>query len=41
MAHWGMRMGDAEFGLRAYRNGIISISNPEACRIHLNQNKVD
>ena len=31
----GMRMGDAEFGLRAYRNGIISISNPEAHRIHL------
>ena len=31
----GMRMGDAEFGLRAYRNGIISISNPEAFRIHL------
>ncbi len=31
----GMRMGDAEFGLRAYNNGIISISNPEACRIHL------
>ena len=31
----GMRMGDAEFGLRAYRNGIISISNPEAYRIHL------
>jgi len=31
----GMRMGDAEFGLRAYRNGIISISNPEAYRLHL------
>ncbi len=31
----GMRMGDAEFGLRAYNNGIISISNPEAYRIHL------
>ncbi len=31
----GMRMGDAEFGLRAYRNGITSISNPEAFRIHL------
>ena len=31
----GMRMGDAEFGLRAYRNGIISISNPEAYRMHL------
>ena len=34
----GMRMGDAEFGLRAYRNGIISISNPEAYRIHLKSN---
>ena len=35
----GMRMGDAEFGLRAYRNGIISISNPEAYRIHLKSNQ--
>ena len=35
----GMRMGDAEFGLRAYRNGIISISNPEAYRIHLKSKK--
>ena len=35
----GMRMGDAEFGLRAYRNGIISISNPEAYRIHLKSNE--
>ena len=31
----GMRMGDAEFGLRAYKNGIIQISNPEAFRVHL------
>ena len=31
-------MGDAEFGLRAYRNGIISISNPEAYRMHLKSN---
>ena len=30
-----MRMGDAEFGLRAYKKGIISISNPEAQRLHL------
>ena len=35
----GMRMGDAEFGLRAYRNGIVSISNPEAYRIHLKSKK--
>lgn len=31
----GMRMGDGEFGLRAYINNIIAISNPEAKRIHL------
>jgi len=31
----GMRMGDAEFGLRAYQTGFLSISNPEARRIHL------
>ena len=31
----GMRMGDAEFGLRAYSKSIISISNPEAYRLHL------
>ena len=31
----GMRMGDGEFGLRAHRAGILSISNPEAKRIHL------
>ena len=35
----GMRMGDAEFGLRGYRNGIISISNPEAYRMHLKSNQ--
>ena len=28
-------MGDGEFGLRAHRAGILSISNPEAKRIHL------
>ncbi len=31
----GMRMGDAEFGLRAYTSGITTISNPEAWRVHL------
>ncbi len=31
----GMRMGDGEFGLRAYINGFKSISNPKASRIHL------
>ncbi len=29
------RMGDGEFGLRAYLNGCISISNPMADRLHL------
>jgi GT2 family glycosyltransferase len=29
------RMGDAEFGLRAYLNGFKSISNPYAKRVHL------
>jgi glycosyltransferase involved in cell wall biosynthesis len=29
------RMGDGEFGLRAYINGIRSISNPKASRQHL------
>lgn len=29
------RMGDGEFGLRAYLNGFISISNPLADRLHL------
>lgn len=28
-------MGDGEFGLRAYLNGLISISNPYAKRVHL------
>jgi glycosyltransferase involved in cell wall biosynthesis len=31
----GQRMGDGEFGLRAYLNGFRSISNPKAYRIHL------
>lgn len=31
----GMRMGDAEFGFRAYTNGFKSISNPNAARVHL------
>ncbi len=31
----GMRMGDGEFGTRAYLHGIKSISNPQACRLHL------
>ncbi len=34
-----MRMGDAEFGLRAFRKGIISVSNPEAYRLHLKSNE--
>ena len=29
------RMGDGEFGLRAYLNGFKNISNPKAKRIHL------
>lgn len=29
------RMGDGEFGTRAYLNGFRSISNPHAARIHL------
>lgn len=29
------RMGDGEFGLRAYLNGYKNISNPHAARIHL------
>ncbi len=32
------RMGDGEFGLRAYLNGYKNISNPHASRVHL---KVD
>jgi glycosyltransferase involved in cell wall biosynthesis len=31
----GQRMGDGEFGFRAYINGVRSISNPKAFRIHL------
>ena len=31
----GMRMGDGEFGLRAYLKGFKSINNPKAERIHL------
>jgi len=31
----GQRMGDAEFGFRAYMHGMRSVSNPKACRIHL------
>jgi hypothetical protein len=30
-----MRMGDGEFGLRAYLNGFKSISHPLAKRLHL------
>jgi GT2 family glycosyltransferase len=30
-----MRMGDGEFGLRAYMNGFKSISHPYASRLHL------
>jgi glycosyltransferase involved in cell wall biosynthesis len=29
------RMGDGEFGLRAYLNGFLNISNPKAKRLHL------
>ena len=29
------RMGDSEFGLRAYLAGFRNISNPGACRLHL------
>ena len=31
----GMRMGDGEFGARAYINGFKSINNPKAWRLHL------
>ncbi len=31
----GQRMGDGEFGFRAYINGFKSISNPLAARVHL------
>lgn len=33
------RMGDGEFGLRAYLQGITSISNPNASRLHLKAGK--
>nr|MDQ3392596.1 glycosyltransferase family 2 protein [Bacteroidota bacterium] len=33
-----MRMGDGEFGLRAYMNGFKSISHPFASRLHLKVN---
>ena len=29
------RMGDGEFGIRAYLNGYRSVSNPKAARVHL------
>ena len=29
------RMGDGEFGLRAFKNGFLNISNPIASRLHL------
>lgn len=31
----GQRMGDGEFGYRAYLNGFKSLSNPNASRVHL------
>ena len=31
----GMRMGDGEFGARAYKTGLKSINNPRARRLHL------
>jgi glycosyltransferase involved in cell wall biosynthesis len=34
----GMRMGDGEFGIRAYLHGLKSISNHKAPRIHLKAN---
>ena len=34
-----MRMGDGEFGVRAYLNGFKNISNPKACREHLKVSK--
>jgi glycosyltransferase involved in cell wall biosynthesis len=34
----GMRMGDGEFGMRAYKNGFKSISNHKAPRVHLKVN---
>ena len=35
----GMRMGDGEFGLRSYKKGFISISNPVSKRVHLKVKK--
>jgi glycosyltransferase involved in cell wall biosynthesis len=32
------RMGDGEFGLRAYLNGFLNVSNPYAKRLHLKVN---
>ena len=29
------RMGDGEFGMRAYLEGFLNISNPNASRLHL------
>jgi glycosyltransferase involved in cell wall biosynthesis len=29
------RMGDGEYGLRAYLNGFLNVSNPHAMRLHL------
>ena len=34
-----MRMGDGEFGVRAYLNGFKNIANPKASRIHLKSKK--
>ena len=31
----GMRKGDAEFGVRIFQKGFLSISNPQAKRVHL------
>lgn len=33
----GMRMGDGEFGYRAYLHGFKSISNHKAPRVHLSK----
>ena len=34
-----MRMGDGEFGVRTYLNGLKNVSNPKASRIHLKETK--
>ena len=34
-----MRMGDGEFGVRAYLNGFKNIANPKASLIHLKSKK--